>query len=619
LVIAFLTEKNNGSGGASPNFVSSTDRALTTETILTPLAPASILQPPLRPVGSSWLLPFGCLCVAATFVAMPMLFLGNASGHDFDFHVASWMDVAGQWREGIVYPRWAEWANWGFGEPRFVFYPPASWVAGAALGSVLPWRMVPGTFIWLALVLAGMSMWVLAREWLPPPQAVVAALLYAVNPYNLVIVYYRSDFAELLAGALFPLLIWGVLRAIAGEWRSVSWLAAIFAAIWLTNAPAAVIATYSMVLMISVGCIARKNLRPLLLGASAMAGGFALAAFYILPAASERQWVQIAQAVSGEVHPSRNFLFTRINDPDFVLFNSKVSWIAVSVIAVTGIAAIFAARKRREFAALWWILISVAVASVLLMLPTSLWLWNALPELRFIQFPWRWLEMLALSFAFVLAVAIFSVRSRRLSWTVTVVAFVAISATAATIIRNAYWDDRDVPSIAVAIASRGGYEGTDEYAPIGLTRLELPGNPDDTERPAGVSPNPAPRIEKLDHASNVPEPASGIRLHVERWTAERKVFTAESATPFTLALRIADYPSWESQVDGRVRVTARPATSQILVPLAAGDHRVEVSFRRTWDRSAGDAISGLAVVALLGFSWVFRRRREATATVAGGE
>lgn len=548
-----------------------------------------------------------------------MLFLGNASGHDFDFHVASWMDVAGQWHEGIVYPRWAEWANWGFGEPRFIFYPPISWIAGAALGSVMPWRMVPGTFIWLALILAGMSMWVLTREWLPSPQAVVAALLYAVNPYNLVIIYYRSDFAELLAGALLPLLIWGVLRAIAGEWRSVSWLAAIFAVIWLTNAPAAVIATYSMVLMIFVGCVARKSLRPLLLGASATAGGFALAAFYILPAASERRWVQIAQAISGEVDPSRNFLFTRTNDPDFVLFNSKVSWIAIGVIAVTGIAAIFAARKRRDFGALWWILISVAIASVFLMLPTSLWLWNALPELRFIQFPWRWLELLAVAFAFFLALAIFSGRSRRLSWTVTVVVFVAVGATATTIIRSAYWDDQDVPSVAAALASRRGYEGTDEYAPIGLTRLDLPGNPDNTERPAGVSPNPAPRFEKLDHPSNALEPAAGIRLHVERWTAERKMFTEESATPVTLALRIADYPSWEFQVDAsRVPVTALPATSQILVPLAAGEHQVEVRFRRTWDRSAGDAISGSAVVTLLGFFWVFRRRREAAASVTGG-
>ena len=548
-----------------------------------------------------------------------MLFLGNASGHDFDFHVASWIDVAGQWHEGIVYPRWAEWANWGFGEPRFIFYPPASWIAGAALGSVLPWRIVPGAFIWLALVLAGMSMWVLSREWLPPPQAVVAALLYAVNPYNLVIVYYRSDFAELLAGALFPLLIWGVLRVIAGEWRRVPSLAMIFASVWLTNAPAAVIATYSLALIILVGSVVRKSLRPLLLGASAMACGFVLAAFYILPAAWERRWVQIAQAAAGEVNPSRNFLFTRMNDPDFVLFNGKVSWIAAGVIAITGIAAIFASRKRRHFRELCWILISLAVASVFLMLRPSQWLWNTLPELRFIQFPWRWLEPLAVAFAFFVALAIFSMRSRRVSWTVAVVAFVAIGATATAIIRNAFWDDEDVPSITAAISSHRGYEGTDEYAPIGLTRLDLPGNPDNTERPADISPDPAPQFEELRSASGAPVPAAGIRLNVDRWSAERKKFKEESAAPVTLALRLVDYPSWELEVDSkRARITTLPVTSQILVPLPAGDHRVEVRFRRTWDRSAGDAISVLTIT-LLGFTWVFRRRRESAATVAGDE
>ena len=147
------------------------------------------------------LLAIGTVVFAAE---IPFFFFGTPSGHDVEFHLYSWLEVLSQWKHGIFFPRWAELAHFGFGEPRFIFYPPASWTLGGVIGVIFPWTIASPAFIWTALVLAGASMFVLARRWFDRKDAAFAAVLYAVNPYHLVIVYWRSAFAELLASCLIP-------------------------------------------------------------------------------------------------------------------------------------------------------------------------------------------------------------------------------------------------------------------------------------------------------------------------------------------------------------------------------------------------------------------------------
>jgi hypothetical protein len=547
-----------------------------------------------------WLLAFSASLITALAIVSPFFWLGSASGHDFGFHAASWVDVAGQWKEGIVYPRWAEWADYGFGEPRFIFYPPLSWLLGAALGSVVQWHAVPGVFIVLVQTIAGLCAYALARKWLPMRAAVFSAMCYAANPYALVVIYMRSDFAEQLAAAFFPLLL---LKAMdVGDvlesrprvvWRALAGFSVVFAIVWLSNAPAGVMASYSVALLFAWLALTGKSWTPLTRGFAGLALGFGLTAFYLVPAASEQRWVNIAQALASGLKPTENFLFTQINDPEHNLFNWIASSVAILLIVLTGIAAL-AGRPSVENQdgkeeRMWRAILLLVAAATLLMLPPTAIFWMLLPKLRFVQFPWRWMAVLAVGYAYFLGAAAGRVR---MAW-IWIAGVLAISAGAGTfLVQQAWWDSEDIPVLRAAMQRDAGFDGTDEYDPMGDDHYSLP--------------EKAPRWEVLDATS---DDTVDSAVKVERWDAEHREFRVTAKKPVRLAVRLQNYPAWSVEVN-RVEVSPgrAEAFNQMIVPLEAGESSVRIRFVRTRDRTVGGAISLASLLALAAAFWAGKAR-----------
>ena len=183
---------------------------------------------------------------------LPLLFysLAGYGGDDYRFHITSWIELHNAWSAHEWTLGWSQWSQYGFGEPRFCFYPPISLLIGSALTFLMPLRLVPATVVWLAVSLGGLTMYMVAGRMLPREQRLNAAILYMFNPYLVLTIVKRFAIAELWVQALLPLTFLCFYVAVSAyRVRAIALFACLLAFGWLTNIPEAIAIFYAFGLL----------------------------------------------------------------------------------------------------------------------------------------------------------------------------------------------------------------------------------------------------------------------------------------------------------------------------------------------------------------------------------
>lgn len=623
-------------------------------------------SPPVTPRLPAWWTPvaIGAAVAAVVWPLASRTLYETHDGHYAAYNAAQF-DLA--LRDGQFPVRWLPDLFGGRGIPHFLFYHPLVFFLVSLIHLAGP-GFIASLEIAYVLALAGSAaaMFAFLREILPRAAATVGAVAYVVAPFQLVEVHVKGDPPAVLAFAFAPLTLMAIGRAARGTRFAVPALAAASAGLVLSHAVSAMLLApfllaYAFVEMPKPAAPALARI------AAGGTLGALVSAFQWLPALAERGLVHIDSPLGIRFFDYREHFLAAWQwlsplwgyHGSFAGTRDDMSFQVGPVHAVGVALAVLAYRKLARGAPLrlaGWALATTAVA-LILTLPVSRPIWDALPHLQIAQFPWRFLGPVTLATAVLAAVAASIAPRRALVIAATVFPAAITAAFAAATGNRIYWAVAGFYALAGAIVAVGWRTSAskDEAAPAALAAMLVLVALPWSAVPLHARLKGEPKRVALTEADLSPE---RVRLGIRRTTARddylpRSVRTIPPRDPeqefvpppgaaappdwvvldgtlarasaarrsfsFTLdyeapeaarvALNLHDFPGWVSRLDDRAIPHGSDDEGRVVLELPAGAHRASLTFGKTPARRLGDRASLVGLVALGVWLGVALRRR----------
>lgn len=543
---------------------------------------------------------------AASWALVPAEFF---RAHDY-IHAARIAEMTRALEAGHFPVRWTANFGYGYGMPLFEFYAPLPYY----LGSLFYWLGFEIVFVIKLLflttaVVTAVGTYCLGSKLFGRLGGLVAAAATTLAPYRAVNLYIRGALSEAWGMMAMPWILYYLVKLIRQEKQAWIGLTAWYTVLMLShNIMTMIFVPFSLLFAVlylgyykwleikDKASQHRVLLR--LLGSLSLATG--LSSFYLLPAYFEKDLTKVFTIFSGYFHYSQHFLYLR----QFLLVNWGFTgsvwgpgdgisfflgygqWLGLGLLLfVSGKLLFDLIRQKPKFKLLWQEkrLVLIGIFSLLLFLALFMTLmrssaiWQAIPWLAYVQFPWRFLGIGIIFVGLLVGLAVSLIKER--VWRL-VLAAVILAATA--------YNLKFFRPEKFLVDAEDFY-----YTDSQLIQKEM----------SGILPDYIP----LAMADKLTPPEKTVWCQTE-CSAEPEILVNRVhekliRTNFTetqiLELAVASYPGWKAKLNGQPLPTQTGEVGNLAVEVPAGEQLLSVEFKNTPVRQASDLLSLVSWLVLI--------------------
>jgi hypothetical protein len=356
---------------------------------------------------------------------------GFFSMHD-DLQVMRLFEMKRCLNEGQIPCRWSPDMGAGYGQPMFNYYSATPYYTGSIFKTIgFSYIDSVKSIMFISIFLAGIAMFLFLSQFVAILPAFIGGVAYILVPFRALEIFVRGALAENFALALLPLVLYGIIRLVKKQDKISFVILSLFSGLFLASHNITSLISSLLILVFSVVSIflnqsKLKSFRLLFFSALL---GLGLASFFLLPVIFENNLINTALLTSGyfdfRAHfATLNQLFLNQNwgygASEFGP-NDNLSF-AVGIIQTLALVSVpvvlFFKRKTLHFSqkavlVTFW---GIGFTGLFLTTIRSVGIWDLLTPMSYIQFPWRFLGIVAVSSSAILGITlnIFGIKTQKI-------------------------------------------------------------------------------------------------------------------------------------------------------------------------------------------------------------